>query len=77
MHPITLALMGILAYRTYQGKGRLAEWIGHRSPNPEPSSGSGGQSAQQIPDLLQSLGAAPLVQGLQDLLKDFSAKRFW
>jgi uncharacterized protein YidB (DUF937 family) len=76
MHPITLALMGILAYRTYQGKGRLAEWIGHRGPNPEPSSGSGGQSAQQIPDLLQSLGAAPLVQGLQDLLKDFQQKGF-
>jgi hypothetical protein len=77
MHPITLALMGILAYRTYQGKGRLAEWIGHRGPNSEPLSGSGGQSAQQITDLLQSLGAAPLVQGLQDLLKDFQQKRFW
>jgi uncharacterized protein YidB (DUF937 family) len=76
MHPITLALLGILAYRTYQGKGRLAEWIGHRGPNPEPSSGSGGQSAQQIPDLLQSLGAAPLVQGLQDLLNDFQQKGF-
>jgi uncharacterized protein YidB (DUF937 family) len=76
MHPITLALMGILAYRTYQGKGRLAEWIGRRGPNSEPLSGSGGQSAQQITDLLQSLGAAPLVQGLQDLLKDFQQKGF-
>jgi uncharacterized protein YidB (DUF937 family) len=74
MHPITLALMGILAYRTYQGKGRLAEWIGHRGPNPEPSSGS--EIAQQIPHLLQSLGAAPLVQGLQDLLNDFQQKGF-
>jgi uncharacterized protein YidB (DUF937 family) len=76
MHPITLALIGVLAYRTYQGKGRLAEWIGHRGPNAEPSSAPGGQSAQQMPDLVQSLGAAPLVQGLQDLLKDFQQKGF-
>jgi uncharacterized protein YidB (DUF937 family) len=76
MHPITLALIGILAYRTYQGKGRLAEWIGHRGPNAEPSTAPGGQSVQQMPDLVQSLGAAPLVQGLQDLLKDFQQKGF-
>jgi uncharacterized protein YidB (DUF937 family) len=76
MHPITLALMGILAYRTYQGKGRLAEWIGHRGPNPEPGSNAGAKPAQQMPELLQTLGAAPLAQGLRDLLKDFQEKGF-
>jgi uncharacterized protein YidB (DUF937 family) len=28
MSPITMALLGLLAYRTYKGKGRLAEMLG-------------------------------------------------
>ncbi|MFO1060456.1 MAG: YidB family protein [Dongiaceae bacterium] len=31
MSPLTMALLGLLAYRTFQGKGRLAEMLG-RSP---------------------------------------------
>jgi uncharacterized protein YidB (DUF937 family) len=76
MHPITLALLGILAYRTYQGKGRLAEWIGHRGANAEPASSADGRPTQQLPSLLQDLGAGPLAQGLSDLLKDFQQKGF-
>ena len=75
MDPITLALAGVLAYRTYQGKGKLAEWIGHKGPNADPASAMGG-AAHQLPPLLQSLGAAPLAQGLSDLLKDFQQKGF-
>ena len=74
MDPITLALAGLLAYRTYQGEGKLAEWIGHKGPNADqPAAGSGTQKPQ-LPPLLQSLGAAPLAQGLNDLLKDFQQK---
>ena len=31
--PVTLGLLALLAYRTYEGKGRLAEMLG-RQPNP-------------------------------------------
>jgi uncharacterized protein YidB (DUF937 family) len=75
MDPITLALAGLLAYRTYQGQGKLAEWIGHQGPNADPAATSG-TPGQQLPPLLQSLGAAPLAQGLNDLLKDFQHKGF-
>ena len=73
MDPITLALAGLLAYRTYQGQGKLAEWIGHKGPNADPAAGTPGQ---QLPPLLRSVGAAPLAQGLSDLLKDFQHKGF-
>ena len=76
MDPITLALAGLLAYRTYQGQGKLAEWIGHKGPHADPASAIGGAPSQQLPPLLQSLGAAPLAQGLSDLLKDFQQKGF-
>ena len=45
-------------------------------PNAEPASAIGGAPTQQLPPLLQSLGAAPLAQGLSDLLKDFQQKGF-
>jgi uncharacterized protein YidB (DUF937 family) len=82
MHPITLALIGILAYRTYHGKGRLAEWMGRRGADADVAATTGGNATQPVPDVVQSLGAAPLVQGLQvvqglqDLLKDFQQKGF-
>ena len=75
MDPITIALAGLLAYRTYQGQGKLAEWIGHKGPNADPAMASGAPG-QQLPPLLQQLGAAPLAQGLNDLLKDFQQKGF-
>jgi uncharacterized protein YidB (DUF937 family) len=37
MSPVTMALLGVLAYRTFQGKGRLGEMLG-RSPAQEPAS---------------------------------------
>ena len=75
MDPITIALAGLLAYRTYQGQGKLAEWVGHKGPNADPATASG-TPVQQLPPLLQQLGAAPLAQGLNDLLKDFQQKGF-
>jgi uncharacterized protein YidB (DUF937 family) len=45
MSPITLGLLALLAYRTYQGKGRLAEMLGRGQPQspgarPEPTGNS-------------------------------------
>jgi uncharacterized protein YidB (DUF937 family) len=72
MDPITLALAGLLAYRTYQGQGKLAEWIGHQGPNAAPGASPG----LNLPPLLEKIGAAPVAQGLADLLKDFQTKGF-
>src|SRR4051794_35959065 len=33
MSPITMALLGVLAYRTLHGKGRLADMLGMNHPN--------------------------------------------
>jgi len=77
MSPITMALLGLLAYRTYQGKGRLADMIG-RKPDASGAAAGGG-----LGDLLGGLtggagaGAAAgglgglLSGGLGDLLKQF------
>jgi uncharacterized protein YidB (DUF937 family) len=54
---MTLALMAILAYRTYQGKGRLADMIGRSGP------GSAGSDASR-----ERHGAEPQPGGLGDLL---------
>jgi hypothetical protein len=32
MSPITMAMLGVLAYRTFQGKGRLADMLGRGRP---------------------------------------------
>lgn len=32
MSPLTMLLAGVLAYRTYKGKGRLAEMLGNAAP---------------------------------------------
>lgn len=81
MHPITLALLGILAYRTYHGKGRLAELIGHRGPSAasgSPANAGTSAGGQDFTNVLGSLGAAgaPLAQGLSDLFRDFQTKGF-
>jgi uncharacterized protein YidB (DUF937 family) len=38
--PITLALLALLAYRTYQGKGRLADMLGRGQPDEAPAGGT-------------------------------------
>ena len=37
MSPLTMLLLGVLAYRTYQGKGRLADMLGRGGPAPAPA----------------------------------------
>ncbi|MFC5508495.1 hypothetical protein [Bosea massiliensis] len=42
--PLTLALLALLAYRTYQGKGRLADMLG-RTPDGRPPGPATGDRA--------------------------------
>src|SRR3954452_22517869 len=66
MSPVTMAIAGLLAYRTLKGKGRLADMLGTSANQPgaaaagTPQSGLGG---------LLSGGA--LGSGLKDLLDRF------
>lgn len=63
MSPLTMALMGVLAYRTMKGQGRLADMMGGST------AGTGG-----LGGLLSSgMGGGMLANGLEDLLARFSA----
>ena len=87
MSPITMALLGVLAYRTLKGKGRLADMLGRGGSGapganpyggnagaPDPRAGGGG-----LGGLLGGLGGllgagaagGALSGGLSDLLKQF------
>ena len=46
MSPLTVALLGVLAYRTLHGKGRLAEMLGRSSSavGAQPGAGNDGSS---------------------------------
>jgi uncharacterized protein YidB (DUF937 family) len=76
MSPITMALLGVLAYRTFQGKGRLADMFG-RAPSSSPSGGASTSNPHNgLGGLFGGLlggGAAGsiLSGGLGDLLKQF------
>jgi uncharacterized protein YidB (DUF937 family) len=81
MSPLTMALMGVLAYRTFQGKGRLAEMLGQKPGSPmapNPSSGipsapsAGGGLGGLLGGLLGGGSAGGILSGgLGDLLKQF------
>lgn len=86
MSPITLALMGVLAYRTLKGKGRLADMLGRKPedggmPGANPYGGNAGapdprSTGGGLGGLLGGLlggGAAggALSGGLNDLLRQF------
>jgi uncharacterized protein YidB (DUF937 family) len=84
--PLTLALLGVLAYRTYQGKGRLADMLGSgesaggKAPGGPARGNTAGGMGGGFGDLLKGglgglLGGGAaggiLSGGLQDLLKQF------
>jgi uncharacterized protein YidB (DUF937 family) len=77
LSPITLALAGVLAYRTYHGKGRLAEMIGRKAPETgaagtAPGTSANGSVLSQLGDFFGGPGAgATLTNGLNDLIKNF------
>lgn len=73
MSPMTTALLGLLAYRTFKGKGRLSEMTGIgrddgiRSPNAAQDMGS---------PLGGMLTGSTLAGGLADLLQRFQGTPF-
>ncbi len=74
MSPLTLALAGLVAYRTLNGKGRLADMLG-TSGAPVGAPGSPG-APQNAPGAAQSglaglLAGGGLSAGLKDLLDRF------
>jgi len=79
MSPLMLALIGVLAYRTMHGKGRLADMLGMHpdgaAPASQPQSGTAPGSMGGfggLGGLLGGvLGGSALSGGLQDLLKQF------
>ncbi len=80
MSPLTLALLGVLAYRTMHGKGRLADMLGIHpegtAPAGQPQAGVAPAGATGrlggLGGLLGGvLGGSALSGGLQDLLKQF------
>lgn len=71
MSPITMALLGLLAYRTLRGKGRLGEMLGKGDMLAQPG-GLGGLLQGGLGGLLGGAGAGGLLSGgLQDLMKQF------
>jgi uncharacterized protein YidB (DUF937 family) len=81
LSPLTLALAGLLAYRTYHGQGRLADMLGRTGPGGNPT-GPGGTPAGMAATnggLLGSLGGllggagagTALSNGISDLIKSF------
>ena len=65
MSPIMLGLMGLLAYRTLKGKGKLADMLGTNQPGTD----AGGAPASG--GLGGALGGGALGAGLKDLLDRF------
>ncbi len=75
MSPITMALLGLLAYRTMRGKGRLGEMLGKGDMlggAGGAGGGLGGLLQGGLGGLLGGAGAGGLLSGgLQDLMKQF------
>jgi uncharacterized protein YidB (DUF937 family) len=76
MSPLNMALMGLLAYRTFEGKGRLADMLGRSPGSPiAPAGGmpgtsmTGGSLGGMIGGLLGGGAGGILSGGLGDLLK--------
>lgn len=69
MSPMTMALLGLLAYRTLNGKGRLSDMLGKGGEGKDASGGGLGGLLQG--GLGGLLGGGALSGGLGDLLKQF------
>jgi len=73
MSPITMALLGLLAYRTFQGKGRLADMLGRTQAGAGADAvPTGGGLGGLLGGLLGGGAAGGMLSGgLGDLLKQF------
>ena len=72
MSPITMGLLGLLAYRTMKGKGRLADILGTSAgTNTTASPGGSPVTGPSTGGLGAMLGAGAIGSGLRDLLDRF------
>jgi uncharacterized protein YidB (DUF937 family) len=75
MSPIMMGLMGLLAYRTLKGKGKLADMLGTNQAGANQAggnqAGTGAGSAPTGGGLGGMLGGGALGAGLKDLLDRF------
>ena len=71
MSPLTMALLGVLAYRTFQGKGRLADMLGRKPGQQNPANPDGGLGGLLGGLLGGGAAGGMLSGGLGDLLKQF------
>jgi len=70
MSPITMGLLGLLAYRTFQGKGRLADMLGRSENGDAPRTGAPQAAGGGLLGGLLGAGAGSILSGgLGDLLK--------
>ena len=65
MSPMMLGLMGLLAYRTLKGKGRLADMLGTNQPGGSAGNAPAGGGLGGV------LGGGSLSAGLKDVLERF------
>jgi uncharacterized protein YidB (DUF937 family) len=70
MSPIMLGLMGLLAYRTLKGKGKLADMLGTNQAGAN-QAGTDASGAPASGGLGSVLGGGALGAGLKDLLDRF------
>ena len=70
MSPIMVGLMGLLAYRTLKGKGKLADMLGTNQAGAN-QAGSDAGGAPTSGGLAGMLGGGALGAGLKDLLDRF------
>jgi uncharacterized protein YidB (DUF937 family) len=68
MSPITMALLGVLAYRALHGKGRLADMLGMNHPNSPPATPAPGSPATATSGGLGSVLPGGLGSGLGGIL---------
>jgi uncharacterized protein YidB (DUF937 family) len=66
--PMTLALLGTLAYRTFKGKGRLADMLGRSPAAADPSRAPQGAPMGGMNDILSP---AAISEGLSRLVNRF------
>jgi uncharacterized protein YidB (DUF937 family) len=69
--PLTLALLGTLAYRTLKGKGRLADILGKSAEPQPPSQTPGRETSASGLNLNDLLSPGALSTGLEGLLNRF------
>jgi uncharacterized protein YidB (DUF937 family) len=70
MSPIMVGVMGLLAYRTLKGKGKLADMLGTNQPGAN-QAGTDASGAPTSGGLGGMLGGGALGAGLKDLLDRF------